>query len=60
VERKQEFGALTAMVVIQGVELDMHDRLTAIEVAYIYGRGHQRRAICMISAAGLEARQTGT
>ena len=59
-ERKQEFGALTAMVVIQGVELDMHDRLTAIEVAYIYGRGYQRRAIHVTSAAGLEARQIGT
>jgi len=39
-ERKREFGALTAMVVIRGVELDVHDRLTAIEVAYTYGRGH--------------------
>ena len=39
-ERKQEFGALTAMAVIQGVKLDMHDRLTVIEVAYTYGRGH--------------------
>jgi len=49
-----------AMAVIQGVELDVHDRPTAIEVAYIYGRGHQRRAIHVTSAAGLEARQTGT
>ena len=59
-ERKQEFGALTAMAVIQGVELDVHDRLTAIEVAYIYGRGHQRQVIRVTSAAWLEARQTGT
>jgi len=39
-ERKQEFRALTVMAVIQGVELDMHDGLTVIKVAYTYGRGH--------------------
>jgi len=60
VERKREFGGLTAIAVIQGVELDVHDRPTVIEVAYIYGRGHQRRAIHVTLAAGLEARQTGT
>jgi len=43
VERKQEFGALTAMAVIRGVELDVHDRLTVIEVAYTYGRGLEGR-----------------
>jgi len=59
-ERKQEFRALTAMAVIQGVKLDVHDRLTVIKVAYTYGRGHQRRAIHVTSAVGLEARQTGT
>jgi len=37
-ERKQEFRALTAMAVIRGVELDVHDGLTVIKVAYTYSR----------------------
>jgi len=48
------------MAAIQGVKLDVHDRLTVIKVAYTYGRGHQRQAIRVTSAAGLEAKQAGT